>query len=146
LGLTNAGGIMTQQTKSLDLVLDLYRAIDAQDFERAQALVSPRFRACLGGTQLDLESWKAMGQMFMTAFPDGRHVFDLAEAAGDYVLLHGFFTGTHTQDFQGIPATGKIIKCSMTMIDRIIDGKLVEHYGDFDTGGLMQQLMQPGAA
>lgn len=137
---------MPQQTKSLDLALDLYRAIDAQDFERAQSLLSARFQAHLGGKQLDLGSWKAMGQMFMTAFPDGRHVFDLAQAAGDYVLLHGFFTGTHTQAFQGIPATGKVIKCSMTMIDRIIDGKVVEHYGDFDTGGLIQQLTQSGDA
>ena len=136
---------MTQQ-KNVDLALNLYRAIDAQDFERAQALASARFQACLGGKQLDLAAWKAMGQMFMIAFPDGRHVFDLTEAVGDYVLLHGFFTGTHTQDFQGIPATGRVIKCSMTMIDMIVDGKLVEHYGDFDTGSLMQQLMQVGAA
>jgi predicted ester cyclase len=137
---------MTQQSKNLDLALELYRATDAQDFERAQALVSARFQACLGGKQLDLAAWKAMGQMFMTAFPDGHHVFDLTEAAGDYVLLHGFFTGTHTQDFQGIPGTGRVVKCSMTMIDKIVDGKLIEHYGDFDTGSLMQQLTQPGAA
>lgn len=137
---------MTQQHKNLDLSLDLYRSIDAQDFERAQGLVSARFQACMGGQQLDFAAWRAMGQMFMTAFPDGRHVFDLTEAAGDYVLLHGYFTGTHTQQFHGIPATGRVIKCSMTMIDKIIDGKLVEHYGDFDSGSLMQQLMQSGAA
>lgn len=137
---------MTQQRKNLDVSLDLYRAVDAQDFERAQGLVSARFQACMGGKQLDFGAWKAMGQMFMTAFPDGRHVFDLSEAAGDYVLLNGYFTGTHTQEFHGIPATGRVIKCSMTMIDKIIDGKLVEHYGDFDSGSLMQQLMQSGAA
>jgi predicted ester cyclase len=137
---------MTQQKKNLDLALDLYRAVYARDFERAQGLVGARFQACLGGKQLDFGSWKAMGQMFMTAFPDGRHVFDLSQAAGDYVLLHGYFTGTHTQDFHGIPATGRTIKISMTMIDKIIDGKLVEHYGDLDSAGLTQQLMQEGAA
>jgi predicted ester cyclase len=137
---------MTPQDKNRDLALALYRAIDIQDFERAQALVSPRFQACMGGKQLDFGAWKAMGQMFMTAFPDGQHLFDLTEAAGDYVLLHGYFTGTHTQEFHGIPATGKVIKCSMTMIDRIIEGKLIEHYGDFDSAGLMQQLMQSSAA
>jgi len=137
---------MTQQAKNRDLSLDLYRAIDAQDFERAEALVSPRFQACMSGQQLDLGSWRAMGQMFMAAFPDGRHVFDLTEAAGDYVLLHGHFTGTQTGEFHGIPATGKVIKISVTMIDKIIDGKLVEHYGDFDTATLMQQLTQGAAA
>lgn len=137
---------MTQQNKNRDLALDLYRSIDAQDIARQQVLVSPRCQSYVGGKQLDLASWLAMGQMFMAAFPDGRHVFDLTEAAGDYVLLHGYFTGTHTQEFHGIPATGKVIKCSMTMIDKIIDGKLVEHYADFDSAGLMQQLMPSSAA
>jgi len=137
---------MTQQNKNRDLALEIYRSIDAQDFERVEALVSPRLQSNMGGKQLDFGSWKAMGRMFMTAFPDGHHVFDLTEAAGDYVLSHGHFTGTHTAEFQGIPATGKTIKISLTMIDKLIDGKLVEHYGDFDSGGLMQQLMQSGAA
>src|SRR5688572_15444886 len=99
---------MTQQEKNLDLVRELYRSIDTQNFDRAGALVSPRFQCCMGGKQLDLGSWVGMGRMFMTSFPDGRHVFDLAEASGDYVLLHGVFTGTHSQEFQGIPATGAV--------------------------------------
>jgi predicted ester cyclase len=137
---------MTQQSKNRDLALDLYRAIDAQDLERIQALVSPRLRSNMGGKQLDFASWSAMGRMFLTAFPDGRHVFDLSDAAGDYVLLHGHFTGTHTQEFLGIPATGKVIKISLTSINKLIDATLVEHYADFDSGGLMQQLTQSGAA
>ncbi len=28
----------------------------------------------------------------------------------------------------------------MTMIDKVVDGKLVEHYGDLDSAGLMHQL------
>jgi len=137
---------MTQQNENRDLALALYRAFDAQDFEGVKPLVSPRCRACMGGNELDFESWMAMGRMFMTAFPDGRHVLDLTEAAGDYVLSHGHFTGTHTGEFHGIPATGKVIKISLTMIDKIIDGRLVQHYGDFDSAGLMQQLMQSSAA
>ena len=56
------------------------------------------------------------------------------------------FTGTHTGDFQGLPATGRVIKISLTMIDKFVDGQLVEHYGDFDSAGLMQQLTQGAAA
>ena len=137
---------MTQQNKNRDVSRDIYRAIDAQDVERLRALVSPRCQSSMAGKPLDFESWLAMGRMFMTAFPDGRHVFDLTEAAGDYVLLHGHFTGTQTGDFHGIPASGKVIKISVTMIDKVIDGKLVEHYGDFDSAGLMQQITQGAAA
>jgi predicted ester cyclase len=131
---------MTQQKANFDVAKEIYRLIDAADFERALTLISPHCRSTLGGQPLDVEGWKAMGQMFTTAFPDGRHVFDLMEAAGDYVLSHGYFTGTQTQPFHGIPATGKTIRCSMTMIDKIVDGRLVEHYGDFDSAGLMKQL------
>jgi predicted ester cyclase len=133
---------MTKTAGNLDLAKELYRSIDSADFDRAQALISPRCQICLGGKQLDLGSWSAFGRMFMTAFPDGRHVFDLMEAAGDFVLSNGYFTGTHTQEFQGIPATGRVVKFSATMIDKIIDGKLVGHYGDFDSAGLMQQLVK----
>ena len=131
---------MTQQTKNLALALDFYRSIDAMDVDRATKLASPRCTSIMGGKSLDFPSWMAVGRMFMTAFPDGRHAFDLSEAVGDYILSHGTFSGTHTQAFQGIPATGKTIKISLTMIDKIVDGKLVAHYGDFDSAGLMQQL------
>jgi predicted ester cyclase len=132
--------IMTQNKTNLELAQDMYRSMDAHDFARVEDIVSPRFQAKMGGQPLDFPSWKAVGSMFFTAFPDGRHVFELMESAGDYVLSHGHFTGTHKAEFHGLPATGKVVKCSLTMIDHFVDGKLVRHYGDFDSAGLMQQL------
>lgn len=131
---------MNQQSKNRDLVLDVYRSVDARNFARCMELVAPSCKTHIGGKILDREAWAAMGQMFMDAFPDGRHVFDLAEATGDYVLLNGYFTGTHTGEFQGIPPTGKVVKISMTMIDKVIEGQMVEHRGDFDGASLIQQL------
>jgi predicted ester cyclase len=133
---------MNQQSKNRDLVLELYRSIDAADFARARTLIAPSCKSYLGGNVLDVDAWEGMGRMFMNAFPDGKHVLELAEGAGDYVLMNGYFTGTHKAEFQGIPATGKVIKISMTMIDKIIEGKLVEHRGDFDSATLIQQLTQ----
>lgn len=133
---------MNQQARNRELVLDIYKNVDAQNFDRARQLLSPRYKAYMGGNVLDFDAWAGMGQMFMRAFPDGRHVFDLADAVGDYVLLHGYFTGTHTEEFQGIPATGKVIKISLTMIDRVESDQLVEHRSDFDGAGLIQQLTQ----
>lgn len=131
---------MTQTKTNLELAQEMYRSMDAHEFARVEELVSPRFQAKMGGQPLDFPSWKAVGTMFFEAFPDGRHVFELMEGAGDYVVSHGYFTGTHKGAFHGMPATGKVVKCSMTMIDHIVDGKLVRHFGDFDSAGLMQQL------
>jgi predicted ester cyclase len=133
---------MNQQAKNRELVLAVYQNIDAHAFERAVDLVSPQCKVYFSGNVLDRDAWSGMARMFMRAFPDGRHVFDLTDAAGDYVLLHGYFTGTHRDEFQGIAATGKLIKISMTMIDKVEGGKMVEHRGDFDTAGLLQQLTQ----
>jgi predicted ester cyclase len=120
--------------------MEVYRSVETGNMDRARELVSPACKSYIGGNVLDREAWAGMGQMFMAAFPDGRHVWELAEAAGDYVLLNGYFTGTHTAEFQGIPATGKVVKFSATVIDKVIDGKMVEHRGDFDGATLIQQL------
>jgi len=62
------------QDKNRVLVLDIYRSVEARDFGRCLELVSPDCRTHVGGNVLDREAWAGMGQMFMNAFPDGRHV------------------------------------------------------------------------
>jgi predicted ester cyclase len=133
---------MQIQSKNLEIVKNVFASVDGQDFDRLPELVSPAVKTYIGGQVLDFAGWLGMGKMFMTAFPDGHHVFEMADAVGDYVLLNGYFTGTHKQEFQGIPATGKVVKCSVTMIDKVIDGKLVEHRSDFDTATFMRQITQ----
>ncbi|HKP57217.1 MAG TPA: ester cyclase [Polyangiales bacterium] len=133
---------MNQQAENRELVLDLYTKVDAQDFDRARELLSAACKVYVGCNVLDRDGWAGMGQMFMRAFPDGRHVFDFVEAVGDYVLLNGYFTGTHTAEFQGIPATGKRVKFSLTMIDKVEHGKMAAHRADFDAAALIQQLTQ----
>jgi predicted ester cyclase len=131
---------MSQTQKNAELVTEIFRAFEAGKVDRCRELVSPACKIRIAGNTLDREGWLGFGTMFMTAFPDGQHVWESAEAVGDYVLLNGYFTGTHRAPFQGIPPTGKSVKFSATLIDKVIDGKLVEHRGDFDSAGLMQQL------
>jgi predicted ester cyclase len=137
---------MSQQDKNRDLVVDIYRQFELGNLERAKASVAPNIRCYIAGQVLERDHWIGFGAAFMEAFPDLRHVWEVAEGAGDYVLLNGYFTGTHQAPFMGIPATGKTVKVSATMVDKVIDGKMVEHRGDFDTAGLMQQLGGPEAA
>ena len=133
---------MSQQEKNRALSLEVQKGMADHEFERTADLVAPHLRAYVAGSLLDKGGWLGMGRVFMNAFPDGRHVFDLAEAAGDYVLLNGFFTGTHRGELQGIAPTGKVVKFSLTIIDKVQDGKLVEHRMDFDSASLMRQLTE----
>jgi predicted ester cyclase len=60
--------------------------------------------------------------------------------AEDRVITWGTFTAIHQGSFQGLPPTGKSIRLAVMHIDRVADGKIVEHWGQGDALGLMQQL------
>ncbi len=89
---------------------------------------------------LNLGEMRQMLDTFYEAFPDLKHTFEDQIAEGDKVVTRLTFRGTHQGAFQGIPATGKKIAVEATVIDRIVDGKLVEHWSNLDSLGLMQQL------
>ena len=59
---------------------------------------------------------------------------------GDEVWVQGVMRGTHTGEFVGIPATGRSMEIGFFDRIRIRDNKAVEHWGQSDFMGLMQQL------
>jgi len=73
-------------------------------------------------------------------FPDVIWNIEDMVAVGDVVITRSVFRGTHTGNFQGIPATGNKIELSSIIIARIKDGKIIEEREDYDTLGMMQQL------
>jgi steroid delta-isomerase-like uncharacterized protein len=126
---------------------NFYAGADRADFDLMRQVVSPQVRACMGGQDLDRDAWMAAARAFMTAFPDGSHDFQEVIVAGDQVITRGIWRGTHTAEFHGIPATGRSIAIHLMHIDRWVDGRITEHYGQFDSVGLLQQLGAiPGAA
>lgn len=89
---------------------------------------------------LDAQGFKQFGLSFYTAFGQGQHVFDEIFGAGDRVVTWGSFTATHLGSFQGLPPTGRQISLAVMHIDRVENGKIVEHWGHGDALGLVQQL------
>ena len=87
-----------------------------------------------------LEGMEQLMTMFLSAFPDLHTTIDVLIAEGDIVAGRMTTTGTHRGDFMGIPATGKQVKFSEIHIIRIANGKAVEHWGNSDDMGMMQQL------
>ncbi|KAM3094329.1 ester cyclase [Phormidesmis sp. 146-35] len=125
-----------------DIVLQFYRAFDDRKLDHTMTLLAPNFVAHLAGTHepLDSEGFKQFGLSFYLAFLEGQHVFDQVIVEGDKVVTCGTFAATHLGEFQGLPASGKRIKLSVMHLDRVADGKIVEHWGQGDALGLMQQL------
>jgi steroid delta-isomerase-like uncharacterized protein len=89
---------------------------------------------------LNNDQFTGVGQLFASAFPDLNVTIHDQIAEGDKVLTRMSFAGTHQNDFQGIPPTGKTINLEGYILDHFVDGKIVEHRAMFDTMTMMQQL------
>ncbi|WP_414579257.1 ester cyclase [Anabaena sp. CCY 9402-a] len=129
-----------EQNKAI--VRKFYEVFDQQDVEQARELMSPDIvsRGLNGLPLKGLDAVMQYGMMMFTAFPDGRHTLEEVIAEGDKVVTRGIFIGTHQGDLMGIPSTAKQVKFSVVHIDRVVNGKIVEHWGQGDTFALMQQL------
>jgi predicted ester cyclase len=59
---------------------------------------------------------------------------------GDMVAARVAFQGTHRGKFQGIPPTDRQVAFSSIEINRMVGGKVGEHWFEIDLLGLMGQL------
>ncbi len=76
----------------------------------------------------------------LAAFPDV-HITVLDQFGEDDKVVTRFrFAATHRGTFMGIAATGKQADFTGMLIDRVINGKVVEEWEECDTLGMMQQL------
>jgi predicted ester cyclase len=123
------------------LVLRLYEEFDNGNLDGFADSVSSDFVAnVLGTTTLDWVGFKQFGNAFVSAFPDGRHVFDHVVTDGENVVTIGTYQGTQIGEIQGISPTNKRLKLSVMHLDRIVNGKMVEHRGIANETDFMRQL------
>lgn len=89
---------------------------------------------------ISFKDFKKINNGYMKAFPDAKVTIDLQIAEGEYVCTHVTFNGTHKGEFQGIPASNKKVKMATTSIDKIVNGKIVEEWNEFDQMSMLQQI------
>jgi predicted ester cyclase len=75
-----------------------------------------------------------------SAFPDLHLTLEAVVAAGDQVWARISATGTHKGPFMGTPASGRSFRIDVIDIVRVVDGRIVEHWGVADRLSLVQQL------
>jgi steroid delta-isomerase-like uncharacterized protein len=86
------------------------------------------------------EGFKRVFQTYHTAFPDTQIKPGQFIAEGDLVSTRFTATGTHKGDLAGIAPTGKRTTLTGTTTFRVANGKLAEHWINWDTLGLLQQI------
>ena len=123
------------------LVLKMYEEFDKGKLADFALNMSPDFKCnVLGNTDLDWKGFIRFGNGFLTAFPDGKHNFDYVIVNGENVVTIGTYTGTHLGDMQGIAPTKARITLPVMHLDRVVDGKIVEHRGLANQVQFMAQL------
>ena len=90
--------------------------------------------------ELKRQAYRQFLTAVLASFPDGRWTVEDQVGEGDKVVTRWTFLGTHQGELMGISPTGKKVKTSGIMIDRIVAGKIVEEWEECDTLGMMQQL------
>jgi predicted ester cyclase len=87
-----------------------------------------------------LEAWRRFSGPFAEAFPDLRLTVEDVVSDGEKVAARVAFRGTHRGEFQGIAPTDKEVAFSSMEFNRVVGGKVEEHWVELDLLGLMQQL------
>lgn len=123
------------------LVLRLYEAFDKGELNAFGEHVDSSFVAdVLGTTTLDWAGFQQFSTAFRSAFPDGAHVFSHIVADCENVVTVGSYHGTQTGSFNGIAATNLEIKLPVMHLDRVVNGRIIEHRGIANEHDFLRQL------
>jgi predicted ester cyclase len=89
---------------------------------------------------LDSDGWTQFLAGFLEGFPALQLKVEAAAADAEMVAQRILFTGTHTGVFQGLPPTDRQVSFSGIEINRMVGGKVAEHWFQLDQVTLLQQL------
>ena len=121
---------------------DYLDAWNRRDWARYRDVLHPEytFTGGDGQTQKGPEAGMAVGQMFATAFPDGKIDIQKITASGDTAIAEFTGRGTHTGDLMGIAPTGRQMTIPVCEVYELRDGKIYAERQYMDMLHLMQQL------
>ena len=86
------------------------------------------------------EGVKEFISTYRAAFPDARITVEQQLAEGNFVTTRWSGRGTHEGELMGIQPTGKQVTVSGLTISRLVGGKIVEEFQNWDTFGMLQKL------
>lgn len=92
------------------------------------------------GAQSGADNLKRMIARLRTWFPDLTLTIEDAVTQDDMVWARCVGRGTQTGQMMGRPPTGKPIHIDVIDICRVVNGKIVEHWGVPDQLGMLEQV------
>ena len=121
---------------------DYLDAWNRRDWARYRDVLHPEYTFTGGDeqTQKGQDAGLAIGQMFATAFPDGKIEVLNVHAMGNVAIAEFIGRGTHNGDLMGIAPTGRQISIPVCEVYELRDGKIHTERQYMDMMHLMQQL------
>lgn len=89
---------------------------------------------------LDEGAWVTFLGTFLEGFPDLSLEVQDSSADERMVAQRILFTGTHTGRFRGLPPTGRRVRFHGIEFNRMVDGRVAEHWFQLDAVTLFEQL------
>ena len=89
---------------------------------------------------LSLGGFREMVSGLLLAFPGMRFTIEDQIVAGDKVATRWTAKGTNSGPFGPVPATGRPVQVSGLILDRVVDGRAVERWEQWDQMAMLQQL------
>ncbi len=126
------------------LVIDYYSKMDAVkgDFTQMSNLFNENmtFHFPSSPMPMSVPQFQGPAQGIYAGFPDFKHSIEDFIIEGNKIACRLNITGTHTGEFQGIPATNKSIAINAITIFRVEGERLSEHWVSVDMLGMMTQI------
>jgi 4-oxalocrotonate tautomerase len=114
-----------------------------KNYDIPYELVHPDFTAHGAGGQRIKQGPEGVIELvkgWHQAFPDGHMTIDDIITEGDISVIRMTWEATHLGQFGPIAPTGRRIKVTSTGIDRVIDGRITEGWGELDLMGMFMQM------
>ena len=92
------------------------------------------------GLPKTLEGRKQLASLYWSAFPDLRLTIEDQIAEGEKVVTRWTARGTNMAELMGTPPTGRRMVVTGITVDRIVDGKIVERWGEINQLAILQRL------
>ena len=89
---------------------------------------------------LGVDGFKQMVSGLLAAFPDLHFTVEDQIVAGDKVATRWVAAGTNSAALGSVPATERQVRVDGLILDRVVDGKVVERWEQWDQMGMLQQL------
>jgi steroid delta-isomerase-like uncharacterized protein len=86
------------------------------------------------------EGFRQIVTTYRNAFPDLVCTVEDQIAEGDKVATRFTASGTHRGELAGVAASGRHVTVPCQILERIVDGKIVESFESFDQLGMFQAI------